>query len=136
MDATENKSILLFDGICNLCNGAVQFVIKHDKKENFKFTALQSESGKKLLEKFNLNRIDFDSFVLIQNNQYYIKSTAALRVAKKLEGMITLLYIFIIVPTFIRDGVYSWIAKNRYRWFGKHDSCMIPTPELKSRFLD
>jgi len=129
------QRLILFDGVCNLCNSAVQYVIRHDKKGRFKFASLQSETGKKIISEFNLPPNDPDSFVLIQNNQAFIKSTAAIKVAKQLDGVIKILYGFIIVPVFIRDVVYDFIAKYRYRWFGKRESCMIPAPSLESRFL-
>lgn len=131
----NHSSIILFDGICNLCNASVQFVIKHDKAERFKFASLQSDSGQKLLQQYHLLQTDFNSFVLIENEQAYTKSTAALMVAKRLKGLLKLFYGFIIVPVFIRDGVYNLVARNRYKWFGKKESCSIPTPELQSKFL-
>jgi predicted DCC family thiol-disulfide oxidoreductase YuxK len=133
--AMHPKPIILFDGICNLCNGAVQFVIRHDPGEIFLFASLQSEAGQQLLKQYNLPATDFGSFTLVQDNKVYTKSTGALKVAKQIKGAWSSLSVFIIVPKFIRDAVYTWIAKNRYRWFGKKDSCMIPTPELKGRFL-
>lgn len=132
----NNNPIILFDGVCNLCNGAVQFVIKHDRNNKFQFAALQSAMGQQLLQQNNLPQQGFDSFVLIQGEKVFLKSTAALQVAKQLSGPIKLLYGFIIVPAFIRNAVYAFIAKNRYKWFGKKDSCMIPTPSLQSRFLN
>ena len=131
-----DKPVVLFDGVCNLCDSAVQFIIKHDKKNNFLFASLQSETGQKLLQQYNLPLSDFNSFILIQNNRPYTKSTGALKVAKKLNALWPILYLFIIVPKFIRDGVYNWVAKNRYKWFGKKDECMIPTQQLKARFLN
>ncbi len=131
----NQPSVILFDGVCNLCNASVQFVIKHDKAARFTFASLQSESGQKLLQQYYLKQTDFNSFVLIENDQAYTKSTAALMVAKRLNGLYKLFYGFIIVPPFIRDAVYNLIAKNRYKWFGKKDSCMIPTPALQSKFL-
>ena len=128
--------IILFDGICNLCNSAVQFVIRNDKKKRFKFASLQSEAGKFLLLKGNLEPEKTDSFVLISEGFYYTRSTAALKVLKLLGGRWLLLYIFILIPAFIRDSVYNLIANHRYRWFGKKDSCMIPDASLKERFLD
>lgn len=128
--------IILFDGICNLCNASVQYVLKHDKQKLFRFASLQSESGQKLLVQNNLSHTVFNSFVLIQNEKVYIKSTAALMVAKQLNGFIKIVYAFIIVPKFIRDAVYNLISKNRYKWFGSKDHCMLPTPELQSRFLN
>lgn len=131
-----NHPVILFDGVCNLCNGSVQYVIKHDKQGLFRFASLQSDSGQELLQQYQLPQSDFTSFVLMEEGEIYTRSTAALRVARKLSGIVKLLYGFIIVPAFIRDGVYNFIAKNRYKWFGKQESCMIPTPELKERFLN
>lgn len=128
--------IILFDGVCNLCNSAVQFVIKKDSKAIFKFAALQSKTGQQLLKKYSLTGNDLHSFVLVSHDKAYTKSTAALNVARELKGMIKLLYGFIIVPAFVRNAVYGLIARNRYSWFGKKDECMIPTPALKSRFLN
>ena len=127
--------IILFDGVCNLCNAAVQYVIKHDKKKLFHFASLQSEAGQMFLKKHFLSSTDFNSFILVYEDKIYSKSTAALMVAKNLNGAIKLLSGFIIVPVFIRDAVYNLIARNRYKWFGKKDNCMIPTPDLQSRFL-
>ena len=132
----ESKSIILFDGVCNLCNNAVQFVIKHDPTDTFMFAALQSATGQKLLQQYNLPKVGFDSFVLIQNGKVFLKSTAALQVVKQLSGPVKSLYGFIIVPSFIRNAVYTVIAKNRYKWFGKKDNCMIPTASLKAKFLN
>ncbi len=131
----QENPIILFDGICNLCNSSVQFVLKHDKQKLFRFASLQSEAGQALLRKYQLPEINFNSFVLINEGKVFIKSTAALMVAKQLQGAIKILYSFIIVPTFIRDAVYNVISKNRYKWFGKQESCMMPTPDLQSRFL-
>ena len=127
--------IILFDGVCNLCNAAVQYVIKHDKRKLFHFASLQSEAGQMFLKKHFLSSTDFNSFILVYEDKIYSKSTAALMVAKNLDGAIKLLSGFIIVPVFIRDAVYNLIARNRYKWFGKKDNCMIPTPDLQSRFL-
>ena len=130
-----DQPIVLFDGVCNLCNGAVQFIIRHDKKNIFMFASLQSEVGRKILEQYNFPLDELNSFILIENNKAYTRSTGALRIAKKLNGLWPLLYGFIIIPKFIRDSIYNWVAGNRYKWFGKKDACMIPTPELKARFL-
>jgi predicted DCC family thiol-disulfide oxidoreductase YuxK len=127
--------ILLFDGVCNLCNSWVQLVIKHDKKGRFRFAALQSDAGQELLKKSGLPLSNFTSLVLIEGDKIYQRSSAALRIAKQLSGLWPLAYALIIIPPFIRDGVYNSIAGNRYRWFGRQDSCMMPTPELKQRFL-
>lgn len=129
------KPVILFDGVCNLCNGAVQFVVKRDKKKMFRFASLQSESGQELLNKFNLPTDDFGSFVLITGDNYLIKSSAALNVLKGLGGLWQMFYAFIIVPKPLRDFVYDLVAKSRYKIFGQNNTCMMPTPELRQRFL-
>ncbi len=136
MNKNKNKSIILFDGICNLCNASVYFIIKHDKKEQFLFASLQSDAAKEILLQYNSKKIKFDSIVLIEKNEIYEKSTAALRIAKSLSGGFKFLYLFIIIPKFIRDWVYNYIAKNRYKWYGKKESCMIPSPKLINRFIN
>lgn len=130
------KKIIVFDGICNLCNNAINFVIKHDSKNVFQFATLQSETGKALLKKFNINPAETDSIILIAGDTYSVKSTAALHISKSLNAAYPLFFGFMIVPNFIRNAIYDYIAKNRYKWFGKKESCMIPTPELKAKFLD
>jgi predicted DCC family thiol-disulfide oxidoreductase YuxK len=132
----NDHPIILFDGVCNLCNKSVQYVIRHDAEKKFRFASLQSGAGQELLQQYNLPTNNFNSFVLIQDGKAYTKSGAALRVAKQLKGLAKLLYGFIIVPPFIRDGVYKLIANNRYKLFGERQSCMIPTPDLQSRFLN
>jgi predicted DCC family thiol-disulfide oxidoreductase YuxK len=132
----HREHIILFDGVCNLCNGAVQFIIKRDRKKKFCFGSLQGAAGQHHLRHFNLPTAELTSFVLIENEKAYTRSTAALRTAKHLGGAWSLLYAFIIVPRFLRDGVYNWIAKNRYKWFGQKEACPIPTPEQRSRFID
>ena len=129
------KQVILFDGVCNLCNSSVQFVIQRDLSGKFNYAALQSAAGQQLLEAHGLPVSDLYSIILIKDGKAYQRSRAALEVARQLSGLWPLLYVFIIVPPFIRNGVYNWISRNRYRWFGKKDECMIPTPELKSRFL-
>ena len=129
-------AIILFDGVCNLCNGAVQFVIKRDDKRQFLFASLQSEEGRNILKENNFFTDGVYSFILVENGRIFDRSTAALSVAKRLRIPWKWLYIFIAVPKFIRDAVYDFIAKNRYRWFGKKDECMVPTTELKERFLN
>ncbi len=131
----SQQSIILFDGICNLCNAAVQFVIKRDTSNQFLFASFQSGEGEKILAENNFHDNNMNSFILVENNKIYERSTAVLKVTKKLKGLWPMLYGFIIVPKFLRDGVYSFIAKNRYQWFGKKDECMIPTPELRAKFL-
>lgn len=132
----NQHSIILFDGVCNLCNGAVQFIIKRDVKNYFSFASLQSAQGQKILSQYDLLVNDLNSFILIENGKPYIRSTGALKVVKKLNNLWPLLYGFIVIPKFIRDSIYKWIAKNRYKWFGKKIECMIPTPQLKARFLN
>ena len=132
---TRSHKIILFDGVCNLCNTSVNFVIKKDKNDVFRFAALQSEIGQNYIEKFKIDSSKTDSIILVDNDKHYIKSTAALTIAKSLKGGYPLLYIFMILPNFIRNWVYDYIAKNRYKWYGKKESCMIPTLELKSKFL-
>ena len=131
-----NHPVILFDGVCNLCNASVQFIIKRDKKQIFRFAALQSQFGQKVVDSFNLSDKKIDSVILLENNSVKIKSDAALRIAKQLGGIYSLLYVFIILPKFIRNSVYDFIARNRYSWFGKQESCMIPTPELKRLFIE
>jgi predicted DCC family thiol-disulfide oxidoreductase YuxK len=126
--------IVLFDGVCNLCTGSVLFILKRDKKDYFRFASLQSEAAGKMLAGTPLTQ-DLDTFVLVENGKIYNRSTAALRVARKLPGLWPLLYLFIVVPRFIRDGVYRYISANRYKWFGKKESCMIPTAELRQKFI-
>ena len=132
----DQQHIILFDGVCNLCNAAVQFVIRHDKSEQFIFASLQSDTGKRILSENSLPESDLKSFILVEENKVYTRSSAALRVAKKLNGILPALYVFMLVPSFIRDGVYNLIAKNRYKWFGRKDECLLPSPELKARFLN
>lgn len=131
----NTQPTILFDGVCNFCEGAVNFVIKRDKQSRIKFAPLQSDRGQQLLKQFNLPTHNFNSFLFVKDGKVYTQSTAALKVCKYLSALWPLLYAFIIVPKFIRDGIYNWIAKNRYKWFGKKDQCMIPTPEIRERFL-
>lgn len=131
-----SQAVIFFDGVCNLCNSSVQFIIRRDKDNYFKFASLQSEFGQDFLAKHNLPKESFSSFILFENNRIYQKSTAALRVSRKLRGLWFLLYIYIIVPPFIRNWVYSIVAKNRYNWFGKKEECMVPSKELKSKFIN
>lgn len=135
MSEKAKHLIVLFDGVCNLCSGIVHFSIAHDPHRKFKFASLQSPEGRGLLEKFALPTDDFDSFVLIDGDKCYLKSTAALRAMKEYSGPWPLMYVFIIVPRPLRDLAYDLIAKNRYGWFGKKDQCFIPTEDIKSRFL-
>ncbi|MFD2443612.1 thiol-disulfide oxidoreductase DCC family protein [Bacillus sp. CGMCC 1.16607] len=127
--------IILFDGVCNFCDSSVQFIIKRDPRGNFKFASLQSETGQKLLKQVGL-KDEIDSFVLIDDDQYYLKSSAALKVSRNLNGAWSLFSLLTVIPVPIRDYLYDILAKNRYKWFGKKDSCMLPSPEVRSRFLD
>lgn len=132
-----NKKIILFDGVCNLCNSAVQFVIKHDKKDTFRFVALQSELGQEILAYIGIDAKNIDSIVLYEPGiAYYYKSDAALQIARSLDGIFSFGTAFKVIPTRIRNYLYDYIAKNRYDWYGKKESCMIPTPELKIKFLE
>ncbi len=133
----KDKKIILFDGVCNLCNNAVNFIIEHDKKDVFRFASLQSEIGKKLTSERGIDSEELDSIVLIEPGvAYFKKSTAALEISKELSGGYSMLKYFSFLPEGLRDGVYGLIANNRYKWFGKKESCMIPTPKLKAKFLD
>ena len=132
-----NKQLILFDGVCNLCNRSVQFIIRHDKKDKFLFTALQSNVGKKIIQEFIIDTSKTDSILLYSPDKgLSLRSTAALNIAKQLRFPINTLIIFIIIPNFIRNWIYDLIARNRYKWYGKMDDCMIPTPEIKAKFLE
>ncbi|TDJ53248.1 MAG: thiol-disulfide oxidoreductase DCC family protein [Ignavibacteria bacterium] len=132
----QNHHIILFDGVCNFCNYWVNFIIDRDKDDIFRFAALQSEAGQKLLNKFNLKAEDFNTFILIEGEIYFTKSTAALMIARKLNFPFKVLYYFIFIPKFLRDLIYSLIATNRYKFFGKRDICRIPSENEKEKFLD
>jgi len=129
------RKIILFDGVCNLCASSVQFVIARDPKRIFRYAALQSDFAQNLLHTLNQPKADIESVIFIDGDTVYYRSDAALRIAKHLSGAWPLMGVFFIFPRFIRDSVYNYIGKNRYRWFGKQESCMMPTPELKSLFL-
>ena len=132
----KSKKIILFDGVCNLCNNSVQFVIKRDVNDVFQFAALQSETGKKLLTERNIDTQEVDSIILIEPNiAYYTKSTAALEIGKHLKGLKAISSILLWLPEALRNIVYDFIARNRYKWYGKKDNCMIPSEELKSKFI-
>lgn len=136
MQEAFTMPVLLFDGVCNLCAGSVQFVINRDPRARVKFASLQSEQGKKLLGSHSLPANHLKSLVFIEDGKAYTRSTGALRVARYLNGAWPVLYLLIIVPRFIRDVVYDWVGRNRYKWFGEKTECWIPTPALKARFLD
>lgn len=127
--------VVLFDGVCNLCNDSVKFIIKRDPGSVFKFAPLQSEISKTILQEFNLSTDSLDTLILIEDGKYYVRSEAALRIARRLGGVWGLLYIFIIIPRPLRDYIYSIVARHRYKWFGKREQCMVPEPGDQERFL-
>jgi predicted DCC family thiol-disulfide oxidoreductase YuxK len=132
----SNKQILFFDGVCNLCTSTAQFVIKKNTKGNILLASLQGRVGQQMAQQYGLSQIGSGTLVFLDNGKMYQRSTGALRITKYLKGGWPLLYIFTIVPAFIRNAVYNWVAKNRYKWFGQKAECWVPTPELKARFLD
>lgn len=131
----EKAPIILFDGVCNFCNYWVNFIIKHDKKGQLRFASLQGEYGQLMQAKFNLDNTKLDSVILVLNDQVYLYSDAVIGIGQQLGGLFKLALIFKIIPRPIRDSIYKFIARNRYRWFGQRDSCMMPTQELKNKFL-
>jgi predicted DCC family thiol-disulfide oxidoreductase YuxK len=133
----EMGAILLFDGVCNLCNAAVQFVLARDTKQYFRFASLQSEAGGRLLREHGIPIPEGDpsSMVVIEDGRAFERSSAALRIVRHLGWPWKLLYAFVVVPRFLRDAMYRFIANHRYAWFGKKDACLMPTPELRARFL-
>ncbi|MEN8789673.1 MAG: DCC1-like thiol-disulfide oxidoreductase family protein [Flavobacteriaceae bacterium] len=136
MEFPENKKIVLFDGVCNLCNASVLFIIKRDHKDQFRFAALQSPIGEQFLKEREIDRVKTDSIILYEPKvAYYTRSSAALKIGKSFGGLWPLIGIFEWIPESIRDFFYNLIARNRYRWFGRQEHCMIPTPELQSKFL-
>lgn len=132
----ENKSIIFFDGVCNLCNNSVQFIIKRDKHKRFLYASLQSDAARDILLQFKIKNSGFDSIILLENGKLYQKSTAILKIVKQLNGFWKLNYVFILIPKFFRDFIYDIIAKNRYKWFGKREVCLLPTGDMKLRFLE
>lgn len=136
MNLPENKKIILFDGVCNLCDNAVQYVIKHDKKDIFRFVPLQSDLGKEILNYLKVDTSKMDSIILYEPGvAYFYKSDAALEIVKELSSFLKWSIIFKIIPSGLRNPIYDYVARNRYKWYGKKDTCMIPTPELKAKFL-
>jgi len=131
----SHKTILLFDGYCNLCHSSVQFVLKHEKADTLFFTSLQSATGKEILKQYKIDSDKVTSLVLIENDAAYIKSTAALRISKYLKGLYPMAFLLLIIPSFIRNSIYDYIAKNRYKWFGKKDTCIVSDNKLAQRFL-
>ena len=132
----ENKKIILFDGVCNLCDSTVRFIIKHDKKDVFRFVALQSDLGRKIINHIGVDTSKTDSILLYEpGHAYYYKAEAAIKIAAELGGIYTLMNIFSILPNALSNLVYDYVARNRYKWYGKKEECMIPTPEMKAKFL-
>lgn len=134
-DVLKHTPVLLFDGYCNFCSSTIQFIFKHEKNKTMYFASLQSPAGIEILKHYNIDPTKIDSLVLIENEKAYIKSTAALKLSTHLKALYPLLYGFIIVPAFIRNVLYDYVARNRYRWFGKSESCMLPDKEFAKRFL-
>jgi predicted DCC family thiol-disulfide oxidoreductase YuxK len=129
------SSVVLFDGVCNLCNGAVQFVIKRDKKDHFKFASLQSDFGQKVLEDNAYSQSEFSSFLLLEDGKLYQKSDAAIRLFSTFSGLWFMVKLFYLIPRFLRDFIYDFIAKRRYKWFGKKHSCMLPEGDVRHKFI-
>lgn len=130
----EVRQLVLFDGICNFCNSSINFIIQKDKHKKFKFATLQSKTGQYLLQKHQIK--DVDSVILVAGEKAYVKSDAVLKIGKSLGGIYRLAYVFILIPKPLRNFLYDFIAKNRYKWFGQKNECMIPTPDVRERFLD
>ena len=128
--------VILFDGVCNLCNGSVLFILNRDPSGIFKFAPLQSETGKNLLSKFDLPNDKLNSIILVENNEYYLRSTAALKILQRLGALWKIVYVFMLVPRPVRDYIYDIVASNRYKWYGKRAECMIPSSDIESRFLE
>jgi predicted DCC family thiol-disulfide oxidoreductase YuxK len=130
-----NHPIILYDGVCHLCNGVINYILPRDKKRYFRFSPLQSETGQALLQKFNLPTDDYDSFVLVEGDKHYVRSGAAIKVMQGMGFPYSLGATLWILPRPLRDALYNWVAKNRYKWFGQYDTCLMPTPDIKERFL-
>ena len=137
LEFPKGKKIILFDGVCNLCEASVQFVIKYDKKDVFRFVALQSELGIEIIKHIGLENNNIDSVILYEPGiAYNYKSAAALEIAKNLGGFFHFGTVFKLIPNGLRNLIYDYIARNRYLWYGKKDSCLLPTEEIKSKFLE
>lgn len=135
VDSGCKHSIILFDGLCNLCNGWVNFVIDHDSEGKFRFASLQSETGRRILLEYELPAKFLDSIVLIEDGRRFLYSTSILRTVGRLDGIWSMLFVFRVIPATIRDWIYRWVASRRYQWFGKRQTCRIPTRDLEARFL-
>lgn len=131
----NSKKVILFDGVCNLCNSSIQKVIENDDKNIFQFASLQSDFGQEFLKKHEFSQEKFDSMILIDGEKFYTQSDAALRIGKELKGIYKISKYLLWIPKFIRNTVYNFISQNRYNWFGKKESCWLPTPELKQKFI-
>lgn len=132
----KDKKLILFDGVCNLCDATVQFIIKHDKQDVFRFVALQSELGQEIVKYIGVDTSKTDSIILYEPGRaYYYKAEAAIRIAKELGGIYSLVGIFSVLPNWFSNKIYDYVARNRYKWYGKKEQCMIPTPEMKAKFL-
>lgn len=134
--ALEGKTVIFFDGLCNLCSGVVQFIIKRDKTNKFMFASLQSAIGRELLDNLNITGLSPDSIILYNNERIYTESSAVLKILGALPGMWRILPLLQVIPAFIRNPIYRMVARNRYRWFGKRGECMVPTPALKQKFMN
>jgi predicted DCC family thiol-disulfide oxidoreductase YuxK len=130
-----NHPIILYDGVCHLCNGVINYILPRDKHRYFRFSPLQSETGQALLQKFNLPTDDYDSFVLVEGDKHYVRSGAAIKVMQGMGFPYSLGAVLWILPRPLRDALYNWVAQNRYKWFGQYDTCLMPTPDIKERFL-
>lgn len=128
--------VVLFDGVCNLCNSSVNWIIDHDKKNVFRFASLQSDYGKGVVEKLKLHGNYMDTVVMVEDERAWMRSDAVLQILNRLGGLYSFAMVFYIVPRIIRDAIYKYVAANRYKWYGKRDSCRIPTPALKSKFIE
>ena len=128
--------LVLFDGVCNFCNFWIQFALKRDRNKKLKFGSLQGETAQQILPQYNIDPTVLTSVIFIEDGIAYRESTAALKVCRHLDGGWKLLYALIIIPAVVRDGIYKWVGRNRYKWFGKHESCMLPTVEQRARFVD
>ncbi|ESU18756.1 hypothetical protein FCR2A7T_21590 [Flavobacterium cauense R2A-7] len=137
MNLPENKKIILFDGVCNLCDATVQELIRKDKNDVFRFAALQSQTGKEIVNYIGIDTSKTDSIILYEPGKaYHIKAEAAIEIAKNIGGIYFLLGVFSVFPNWMKNSVYDFVARNRYKWYGKKESCMMPTPELKAKFLE